>query len=79
MMAYRSSVHTSTEHTPFELVFGREMRIPLDVMMGGAQDNECSYNEFVADIQDNLEAAYRSVRQNLKISQRRQKDAYDRE
>ena len=78
MTAYRSSVHTSTEHTPFELVFGREMRIPLDVMMGGAQDNECSYTEFVADLQDNFEAAYRSVRQNLKISQRRQKDAYDK-
>ena len=34
MMAFRSSFHSSTEQTPFELLFGREMRIPLDVMMG---------------------------------------------
>ena len=27
IMAFRSSVHSSTEHTPFELMFGREMRI----------------------------------------------------
>ena len=64
MMAFRSSVHSSTEHTPFELMFGREMRIPLDVMMGsGPMGSEDSYSEFVADLQGSLEAAYRDVRQ----------------
>ena len=48
LMAYRSGVHSSTVHNPSELIFGREMRIPLDVMVGGAEDNECSYTDFVA-------------------------------
>ena len=48
VMAYRSSVHFSTGHNPFELMFGREMRIPLDVMVGDAEDNECSYTDLVA-------------------------------
>lgn len=55
------------------------MRIPLDVMMGsGPMGNESSYSEFVADLQGSLEAAYRDVRQNLKVAQHRQKDAYDK-
>ena len=34
-------------HTCFELIFGREMRIPLDVMIG-AENSDCSYAKFVA-------------------------------
>lgn len=69
MMAYRSSVHSFTGHTPFELVFDREMRIPLDEMVGGAQDNGCSYTDFVTDLEEDLQTAYRDVRRNLDVAQ----------
>jgi hypothetical protein len=32
--AYNTSVHASTKHTPFELVFGRKPKIPLDLILG---------------------------------------------
>ena len=48
LMPYLSSVHSSTGHNPFELMFGRKMTTPLDVMVGGAEDNECSYTDFDA-------------------------------
>ena len=34
MLAYRTSVQESTGCTPFELVFGREAPLPVDVMYG---------------------------------------------
>ena len=69
MIAFRSSVHSSTGHTPFELMFGREMQTPLDVMMGRAKVNERNYSEFVS--------AYRDMRESLQAAHCRQKDCYD--
>ena len=78
MMTFRSSVHSSTGHTPFELLYGREMRITLDVMMGRAEVDERNYSEFVSDLQSSLETASRDVRESLRVAQRRQKDCYDK-
>ena len=33
IMAYNSSVHASTLHTPYELMFGRPMNLPLDAII----------------------------------------------
>ena len=32
MLAYRTSVQKTTKATPFSLMFGREIRLPIDVM-----------------------------------------------
>uniref|UniRef100_A0A8C0XU21 Integrase catalytic domain-containing protein n=1 Tax=Cyprinus carpio carpio TaxID=630221 RepID=A0A8C0XU21_CYPCA len=39
MMAYRSSVHSSTGFTPYKVVFGKEIVLPVDVMLnlGGGE------------------------------------------
>ena len=78
MMVYRSSLHSSTGHTSFELVFGHEMRLPLDVMMGEANESKSTYTEFVVDLREKLVQAHQDVREKLKVAQRRQKDAFDK-
>ena len=34
MLAYRTSIHEATKHTPFSFMFGREVQLPFDVMYG---------------------------------------------
>ena len=50
VMHYRSAVNSSTKFTPFRLMFGREMRLPVDAMIGNPPNqtiNETTYPEYV--------------------------------
>ena len=80
MMAYRSSIHQSTGYTPFYLMFGREMRLPIDVMIGSPEgtDEQQLYGQFATKLQHNLTSSYQCARENLKKAQQRQKEYYDK-
>ncbi|KAK8393269.1 hypothetical protein O3P69_013351 [Scylla paramamosain] len=38
LMAYRSAVHEATDHSPSQLMFGRELRLPIDLATGRPPD-----------------------------------------
>ena len=63
-------------------MFGREIAVPLDVMMADEETEEeeerIQYGEFTSNLENHLTQAYREVRPQLGIAQRRQKDNYDR-
>lgn len=40
LMAYRASTHETTDVTPANMVFGREVRLPCDLMFGAPPDKE---------------------------------------
>ena len=79
MFAYRSSVHESTKKTPYSLVFGREVKLPIDIVFGlpSPKDNTCK-SKYVLELRRQLENSYEFVREKLKTSQERQKVIYDR-
>ena len=79
MMAYRSSVHQSTGYTPFSLMYGREIKLPLDLMVGVPDEEEYNvYGDFAGKLKRKLTEAFRDVRDNLHTAQYRQKDYNDR-
>ena len=53
LMAYRSSIHSSTGYSPYRVMFGREITVPLDVMMADEETEEeeerIQYGEFTAN------------------------------
>jgi len=77
-MAYNTSVHTSTGYTPFYLMFGRQARLPVDVIYGTSPSDHQSPSEYAVTLQQRLTAAYDLVCQTSSIQHKRQKEYYDK-
>ena len=80
MMAYRSSVHETTGESPVRLMFGREIQLPIDLLLGKCPvDSElCEPNvAYVKNLRDRLQCIHEVTRQSMLHSSDRQKRAYD--
>jgi len=69
--AYRATVHESTGYSPNFLMFGHEVRAPLDIVMGlppHSAEPAGTVDEFVNNKLGVMRAAYESVRNRLKRS-----------
>ena len=79
LMAYRSSVRESTGFTPYFLVFGHEMSLPLDLMYRAPEHNESSsLKKQVLERQQAFRKAFELVRRNTTSQQLRRRALYNR-
>lgn len=80
--AYNTSVHASTNHTPFFLTHGREARLPADVILGDlpltTNATPGSPSEYSASLRQRLYSAFNMVEDNIAVARARQKQYYDR-
>ena len=79
MMAYRSSVHESTGFTPNEMMLGREVLLPVDLLFGGHEPEEKGNDttEYAQRLREAIHRVHQFAREHLKISTERQKKNYD--
>ena len=80
MSAYRSTAHASTGCTPYSMVFGREMTLPVDLMYPTAAETADHPNcpsEYVEWVRKSLATAHDFARATLHKSATRQKRGYD--
>ena len=77
LLAYRSSVHSSTLQTPAKLMFGREMRLPIDLMFNTAQGSCTTPSDYLSSLRGTIQRAYDHARSAGANAQRRQKTEYD--
>lgn len=79
MAAYRATPQDSTGFSPNMLLMGREVRIPLDVLIGEPEEEGRPLGtcEFVIERAEHMRAAYQLARLNLGKAAERQKKYYD--
>lgn len=59
MMAYRSSVHSSTHFTPNMMVLGRNNTMPLEpVVCSPSKENKTEPDDYVTDLQTKLHSIH---------------------
>ena len=76
-MAYRATPHDSTGVSPNYMMYGRDVNMPVDVMVGLPSDHPKSTLEYVQKLRRQLEEAYETARRGLRRSADRQKRLYD--
>ena len=79
LLAYRTMVHTSTGFSPHRMMFGREARMPIDLMLPEAPGERkySSSMEYVEGTKNGFREAYEIARGNTNRAAQRYKDYYD--
>jgi hypothetical protein len=81
-MAYRAMPHCSTKYSPYYLVFGRDMRLPIEddwkPNLGDKDLGDGDYEEHVRALAERLHEANKTTGQQSKLSHDTAKRYYDR-
>lgn len=86
MMAYRCAVHETTGETINQLMLGRDVEVPLDVLTEPPPDATQLHTEYVDALKRNMTSAHEAarrhlakaaVRQNAVMTKRPQKDYFN--
>ena len=81
LFAYREVPQESTGFSPFELIYSRDMRGPLDVLKKSWSSAEKEMDHiltYMVKTRKRMELASRLAHENLRTTQQKQKEWYDR-
>lgn len=80
VQAYNCTKHETTGFTPYELMFGRQPRLPVDLIFNTtvSQDNPKFHSQYVQSLKTHLQESYKLAQKNAAKSGERNKIRFDR-
>ena len=78
VFAYNTSIHESTGLSPYELVFGRPPRMPIEVELGVPFSNPLNQSEYSQYLRKAIQTANALARQQLEKVRKQQCTSYDK-
>lgn len=78
LLAYRTAVHESTVATPAYANFGRELRLPADMLSGCPSDAAKDFSDYVSDLRVKMLEIHEQIRDAGLQASDRSKTRYDR-
>ncbi|GBN07555.1 hypothetical protein AVEN_142001-1, partial [Araneus ventricosus] len=73
----RNAHHEVTGFTPADMLFGRTLRLPRDILFGRPSDTPSSPNEYLNNLEARLESVHVFARERIKLASERMKTRYD--
>ncbi len=79
LYAYRTAIHASTKYTPFELMFGRVAKSPVEIVLSDVDKKKFDSSEYGSILTKGLELIRANAKDNLQAAQLKQKLNYDKD
>ncbi|GFW65658.1 retrovirus-related Pol polyprotein from transposon 412 [Trichonephila clavipes] len=74
---HRSAVHETTGYSPSQMLFGRDLRLPCDLLFGRPPDTPSSPEEYVQNLQARFEDVHNLARERINLRTEKMKTRYD--
>ncbi len=75
--AYNTSTHESTKQTPYNMLFGRESSLPIDLQYDTRDVANTSGSDYVSQLREQLNKTHAIARQEMLKSSEKQKKKHD--
>ncbi|GFV92957.1 retrovirus-related Pol polyprotein from transposon 412 [Trichonephila clavipes] len=77
LLAYRSAVHETTGYSPAQMLFGRDLRLPADLLFIRPPDAPLVPEEYIEKQQARMEEMQHLARERIGMTSKKMKTRYD--
>jgi hypothetical protein len=75
---YNTNIQSSTKLSPFMILYGRDVRLPIDIITGASVDRPDDPKAYAKDVVEVMPTFWKIVKENIREAQMQQKKYYDK-